>query len=110
MNPRRGNARTVPIACTLTADDLPTRVNEWKSFVRDWVLDREEGSLSARLRLAPGDEALVAAVSLAQREKECCAFFEFAVAIEADTRWLCVSVPEGAESTLASFADMLSGT
>ena len=57
--------------------------------------------------MAPGDEVLLAAASLGQREKECCAFFDFTIALEADARWLCVAVPEGAEATLASFVDAL---
>jgi hypothetical protein len=99
--------RTIPVACTLTASDLPDRIDEWRSFARQWVLARETDPTSARFLLAPGDEALVAAASLAQREKECCAFFEFSISIEAQDRWLSVSVPSGAEATLTGFADML---
>jgi hypothetical protein len=99
--------RVVPIVCTLNASDVPARIDEWRSFVSQWVLESEKGQTSARFRLAPGDEALTIAASLAQREKECCAFFEFAISIGAQDRWLSVSVPSGAEATLSGFADML---
>ena len=102
--------RTVPIACTLNASDLPARIDEWRSFVRRWVVESETDPTSVRFRLAPDDEALVAAASLAQREKECCAFFEFAISIQAHDRWLNVTVPSGAEATLSAFADLLVAT
>jgi hypothetical protein len=99
--------RIVPIACTLNASDVPARLDEWRAFARQWVLEGETRTAAARFRLAPGDEALAAAASLAQREKECCAFFDFAISIDAHDRWLSVTVPSGAEQTLADFAAML---
>lgn len=99
--------RVVPIACTLTANDVPARLAEWKAFARESILSCDIEPLSARLRLTPGDGALLAAVSLAQREKACCAFFEFSIALDDGDRWLCVSVPEGAGETLAGFAELL---
>jgi hypothetical protein len=98
---------TVPIACTLNADDLPVRLDEWKTFAHDWVVRSECGSTSFRLLLAADDRALVAAASLAQREKECCAFFEFTIALHADERWLNITVPDGAEEVLSAFAATL---
>ncbi len=98
--------RIVPIACTLSPSDVPDRLAEWKAFARDFIVARDIGTLSIRLLLAPGDEVLVAAASLAQREKACCAFFEFSLALDADDRWLCISVPEGAEATLAGFVEL----
>jgi hypothetical protein len=107
MNPRNESPRQVPIACTLTANELPNRVDEWKEFVRTCVVEIRRAPGSACLLLVPGDEALVAAVSLAQREKECCAFFEFSLTIEREERWLCLTVPDGAAATLDAFAEML---
>ena len=47
-------------------------------------------------------------MSLSQREKECCAFFDFAIAMDAHARWLVAQVPPDAEEVLASFVGMLS--
>jgi hypothetical protein len=99
--------KIVPIACTLEAGDLPARVAAWKAFARDWVLETERGPALARFLLAPSDQALVAAASLAQREKACCAFFDFAIALDSDASWLCVTAPDHAEEALAVFAEML---
>jgi hypothetical protein len=107
MTSRNDEPRRVPIACTLTANELPGRVDEWRALVRDWVVETRREPGSARLRLDPSEQALVAAVALAQREKECCAFFEFSLSIESEARWLCVTVPDDADATLDAFAQML---
>jgi hypothetical protein len=104
-----GARHTVPIACTLDVGDLPERVDEWKQLFGDSVLALTQDAGSVRLLLAPTEDALVAAASLAQREKECCAFFDFAIELESDQRWLRVTVPESAEETLRSFVEMLTG-
>jgi hypothetical protein len=102
-------ATDVPIACTLGPDDLPARLAEWQAFGAASVRSIERAASSARIRLDPSDGALLAAASLAQRETECCAFFEFAVLLEARDRWLTVRVPAGAEDTLSGFLDLLEG-
>jgi len=108
MNERAPTRRASPIACTLNASDLPARLAEWEAFGRSSVLARAAGTVSARFRLRPGDEALVAAATLAEHEQACCSFFEFSIALEEGERWLCVGVPEGAEATLAGFVELLS--
>jgi len=50
---------------------------------------------------------LAAAVDLAQREKACCDFFEFAIVIESDALWLSVRVPAEASRVLDDFARLL---
>lgn len=62
---------------------------------------------AVHLVLDAADHALVAAVALAQREKECCPFFVVTLDIEADRRTLSLRVPEGAEAVLADFVAML---
>ena len=60
-----------------------------------------------RLVLRGSDAALTAAVALAQREKQCCAFFDVSIVLEADRRTLVLAVPDGAEEVLASFVLLL---
>jgi hypothetical protein len=50
---------------------------------------------------------LADAADLARREKACCAFFEFSIAIEADGLWLSVRVPADASPILDDFARLL---
>ncbi|MEA2686756.1 MAG: hypothetical protein QOE93_1951 [Actinomycetota bacterium] len=100
----------VPIACTLEPDAVEDRVTEWHALLAARVdrVDRVErvegdGPAAGRLRLRPGDDTLLAAVDLAQREKACCGFFRFSVELEADARWLRVEVPADAAAVLDDF-------
>jgi len=97
----------VPVACTLGAGDIPGRVAEWQAFYRERVRTTERSATSARLLLDPSDGAVVVAASLGQRETECCAFFTFTIALEAEARWLTLTVPPEAGATLTGFLDML---
>ncbi len=98
---------TVAIACSLEAGSLEQRVVEWRDLVASAVDTVETGPTSVRFALQDGDDALLAAVSLGQREKQCCAFFEVSVELGPDTRMLVLHVPDGAEEALAQFVASL---
>lgn len=97
----------IPIACTLDAQSMVGRADEWRAFVRSSVTAIEIEDTSVRLVLHDSDAALVAAASLGAREKSCCAFFGVDIEIRADELALRFSVPTGAEEALASFAEIL---
>jgi hypothetical protein len=98
---------STPIACSLDASALGSRAEEWRSL-RAWsVTSVAVEERAVRLVLRDSDADLTAAVALAQREKECCPFFDVSVTIEADVRTLVLAVPEGAEDMLAAFVDLL---
>jgi hypothetical protein len=98
----------VPIACTLTAAEQPDRLAEWRTFFATHVAALESSSArEARFRLGSDDAAVLAAADLAQREQQCCAFFDFAIQLRADGRFLAVSVPEDAAPVLADFVGLL---
>ena len=71
------------------------------------VVRVETDPTSVRLVLRDSDAALVAAASLGAREKACCAFFDVAIEIQPAMRSLRLSVPDGAEEALATFAALL---
>jgi hypothetical protein len=96
-----------PIACSLEAGSLADRVEEWRALVATSVVAVETEPTVVHLVLGPSELALVAAVELAQREKQCCPFFDVVVAIGAHHRTLSLRVPDGAEEALASFVAML---
>ncbi len=97
-----------PIACTLSPGEASDRVEEWRRFLGSSVEASERTSArQLRLRLNPSSDVLVDAVDLAQREKACCAFFEFSIQIERDAQWLVVGVPTEASSILSDFARLL---
>ncbi len=96
-----------PIACSLDAGSLADRVEAWRELVaRSVVAVRAEPTV-VRLVLEPSEGALVAAVELAQREKQCCPFFDVAIDIGAQQRTLTLRVPEGAEEAMATFVAVL---
>jgi hypothetical protein len=98
----------VPIACTLSAESAAARLEEWRRFFADFTdAVKRTSDAQARVRLVNSPQALLAAVDLARREKACCAFFEFSVAVETDASWLTVEVPPDAADTLAAFVSLL---
>jgi hypothetical protein len=96
-----------PIACNLDAGSWADRIEEWRALVATSVARVETEPRAVHLVLEPSEDALVAAASLAQREKQCCPFFDVAIDIEAQQRTLSFSVPEGAEEAMATFVAML---
>jgi hypothetical protein len=101
----------IPIACTLRGEAAENRVEEWRRFLSASVTAAERtDSQSLRLRLGPSKDVVGVAVDLAQREKACCAFFEFAIELEADSSWLRVRVPPEAVTALSDFAALVPGT
>ncbi len=99
----------MPIACSLDAASFRERADEWRALVRSSSVTSvgAAGDTAVRLVLRESDDALTTAVALAQREKQCCPFFDVSVALEADRRTLVLAVPDGAEEVLAAFVALL---
>jgi hypothetical protein len=102
-----GETEEVPVACTLDVGSLAERVDEWRALVASSVVAVDAGPTAVRLVLNEGEGALVAAASLGQREKRCCAFFDVSIELGTDERALRLSVPPGAEEALATFVALL---
>ena len=97
----------VPVACSLDAGSLADRVEEWRALVATSVVTVEAEPTVVHLVLESSEVALVAAADLAQREKQCCPFFDVAIDIGAQRRTLSLRVPEGAEEVMATFVAVL---
>ncbi|HZQ84412.1 MAG TPA: hypothetical protein VFA83_06230 [Acidimicrobiales bacterium] len=97
----------VPIACTLTAEQQPDRLGEWRAFLTTHVEAAELSPTQARLKLRAGDDAFITAADLALREKQCCAFFEFNLRLDTDGRWMTIGVPDDAAPVLADLLTLL---
>jgi hypothetical protein len=98
----------IPVACNLDAASLGVRADEWRALVASSVTSVEVDGHAVRLVLRDSDAALTTAVDLAQREKECCPFFEVSLTLDPDRRTLVLAVPTGAEDVLAAFVELLS--
>ncbi len=96
----------IPIACTLTADDTTTRVDEWRQFLNSNVVEVIRTDTSVRLRLEEGGDAILAGVDLSRREKSCCAFFEFRLVPLPDAVWLEIDAPPEAAAVLDGLANL----
>ena len=91
------DSATPPIACTLSNDELADRSTEWTELLAQ-VTEREPTANGIRLGL-PNTPAMAAtAADLIVREVQCCAFFTFALTVDASGLRLDVSAPpEGLE-------------
>jgi len=90
MNDFAPSGKRPPIACDMSgAPDTPAeRLAEFRRLFTGFLVGRErsEAGIRFRFRGDPGVEAWVR--DLAAREKECCAFFDVAVAASGDeVRW-----------------------
>jgi hypothetical protein len=85
----------VPIACTLSSEDVPDRVAEWRRLLERDVAQVSRTSVSARLRLREGERSLLVAIDLARREKACCSFLEFRLVPLPEAVWLEIEAPAG---------------
>ena len=94
----------IPIACSLSESAARSQLGEWHTLLESSVVATDRPCPSElSLRLRPDLAQLESIVRLAQREKACCPFFDFAIAIEAEAIALRVSVPPDAVSLLDGF-------
>lgn len=101
----------VPIACSLAAPAARSQLDEWRALLATASVAAERVS-PARLSLRLRDDLdqVGTVISLAQREKACCPFFDFTIEIEADRVTLHISVPADAAGILDSFSAGLGGS
>jgi DNA-binding transcriptional MerR regulator len=88
----------IPIACTLEPGAVPVRFAEWAS-VLEHAIERTEIEGGLRIRLGPGVD-LGHLGRLIGAEQHCCAFFRFALTVDASGIELDVRAPELAADVL----------
>ncbi|MCA1656582.1 MAG: hypothetical protein LC713_02545, partial [Actinobacteria bacterium] len=99
----------LPIACALTASELPRRLQDMADLGQDALLDAETGVARARLRFAAGAGVRDRVSAIVTAEAECCAFLAMCVTYEADAIVLTIDAPEGAAPVLAQVVDAFRG-
>jgi DNA-binding transcriptional MerR regulator len=88
------NPDEVPIACTLAADSLGARLEDWQSLLTHAV-DRYEMDGGVRVEFdarVPAEELM----RLVAAEQDCCPFFRFAITV--DTRGIALEVTAPADA------------
>ncbi|MGH9222257.1 MAG: hypothetical protein ACRD2W_00285 [Acidimicrobiales bacterium] len=86
----------IPVACTLSTDDVPARVEEWRRLLAH-VTVREP--IEGGWRLTFGGSGVVRPASIATlmaAEQACCAFFGFALTVDERGMALEVRAPDDA--------------
>lgn len=94
----------VPVACRLPLSSARTQMDEWRTLLATQAVAADRVSpTEISLRLRADLDQIGALIRLAQREKACCPFFDFAIRIEAETITLRVCVPEDGAALLDHF-------
>jgi hypothetical protein len=100
----------LPIACSLSATELPKRLAEMHDVGRRALLDVRTTGTHARLSFAPGAGVRDRVEAIVAAESQCCAFLDMTVGDRADTVLLTIDAPEGAEPVLAELVAAFRGT
>jgi hypothetical protein len=95
----------LPIACSLSAADLPERLQQMALLGRDALLDAHVDGRYARLRFAAGEGVRERVDAIVAAESRCCAFLTMRVTGEPDVVALSIDAPEDAEPVLAELVD-----
>jgi hypothetical protein len=95
----------LPIACSLSADELPARLAEIADLGRAALLDVRSHGPRAELRFSPGAGVRERVEAVAAAESRCCPFLTLTVAGEPDAIALTIEAPDGAEPVLRELVD-----
>ena len=86
----------VPIACSLTPEEMPDRMNGAKQLGRESLLDVSTLGRRAELRFKGDAQTREGIDAFIAAESKCCPFFSFEVSDEADSTVLAIEAPEDA--------------
>jgi hypothetical protein len=98
----------LPIACSLSATELPARLALMAELGRD-AADVELSGTRATLRFAAGPSVRERVERFVVAESACCAFLAMQVRDEPDAVVLDVSAPDDAELVLKELVDAFRG-
>ncbi|HEX7298890.1 MAG TPA: hypothetical protein VF257_07765 [Solirubrobacteraceae bacterium] len=99
----------LPIACSLSASELPARLAEMADLGRNALIDARTEPTRAQLRFAAGAGVRARVEAIVAAESQCCAFLIMRVGDEPDTVVLTIDAPEDAELVLAELVDAFRG-
>ena len=99
----------LPIACTLTATELPERLAEMAELGRAALLEATASGRRAELRFAAGAGVRDRIDAIVAAEAQCCAFLTMSVTEDADTVVLVIDAPEGAEPVVSELVGAFGG-
>jgi hypothetical protein len=95
----------LPIACSLSATELPVRLAEMADLGEAALLGVRHDGSRAELRFATGAGVRERVSAIAAAEADCCAFLTMRVSDLPDVVVLSIDAPEGAEPVLGELVD-----
>lgn len=98
-----------PIACSLSAAELPARLNEMAELGRAALLDVRHEQTRAEVRFAAGAGVRDRVNGIVAAESQCCAFLAMSVRDEPDTVVLTIQAPDGADVVLQELVGAFRG-
>ena len=98
-------AADLPIACSLTASQLPARLAEIAALGAAALIDADHEGDRAELRFTAGADVRRRVDAIVAAESQCCAFLDMCVTEAPGAIVLTIRAPEGAESVLAELVD-----
>ena len=93
----RSADRALGVACSLTDAQRRERLEDWRNLRDRSLLQPIRNGV--RLVFQP-DHSMFAVADLAQREAECCPFYEFKLSVTGDERTLDITAGPGRESAV----------
>lgn len=89
-----------PIACTLSASEMPDRLAEIRAIGRSSLVSTEASAPRAVLRFRADDETRERLTAVVAAESECCSFLTFELVKEPGDLVLTISAPAGGEPVM----------
>jgi hypothetical protein len=99
----------LPIACALSANDLPERLAEIADLGHAALVGTRHDGAHAELRFAAAAGVRERVAAIVAAESHCCAFLAMRVTDEPDTVVLTIDAPQGAEPVLQELLDAFRG-
>jgi hypothetical protein len=99
----------LPIACSLSAAELPKRLAEMTDLGRAALVDATASATRAELRFAATAGVRERVEAVVAAESQCCAFLDMKVIDGPDTVALTIAVPDDAEQVLAELVAAFRG-
>ncbi len=99
----------LPIACSLSATELPERLAEMAALGDSALVDTRTEPTHAELRFAAGDGVRERVDAIVAAESQCCSFLTMRATEEPDLVVLTIDGPEGAEIVISEMVAAFRG-
>ena len=99
----------LPVACSLSAAELPDRLAEMRAIGKTSFLGAEIHPRRAAIRFKPGADVARRLQSMVDKETRCCSFLAMSVTDRPGAVELEIVAPDGAEPLLEDFVAAFDG-